>query len=82
MGGWVDPRVGLGAVEKFSSVGSQNSSHGVSSRKKRTMCQIVIYELLYKGSINWISKSKTHLISHANLGYVTILKSEYFRVSG
>jgi hypothetical protein len=31
---------------QFSSVGSQNNSRGVSSRKKMTVCQIVICELL------------------------------------
>jgi hypothetical protein len=33
-------------VQRSSSVGSQNSSSGVSSRKKVTVCQTVICELL------------------------------------
>jgi hypothetical protein len=33
-------------VVEFSSAGSQNSSSGLSSRKKMSVCQIVICELL------------------------------------
>jgi hypothetical protein len=56
-----------------SPVGSQNSSSGVSSRKKMTVCHIVNCRVqLYKGPIHLIIKSKTRLISHANPGYVTV----------
>jgi hypothetical protein len=44
-----------------SSVGSQNSSCGVSSQKKMTVCQMVIvncFNQLYKGPINSIIRSK------------------------
>jgi hypothetical protein len=60
---WPDPRL---YNEKLtitdSSFGSQTISRGLSSRKKMTVCQIVIYERcnkLYKGPIDSIIKYKT-----------------------